>query len=635
MRKPGQVTVFLSMILLCVCALLCSVVESAKMAGTRCYLQTAADSAIDSVMSGYHREVWDSYRLLLRECEDQKQIEEEFIRYFRTYFDQEGWYHASVKEAALKKADFITEEGGRLLEKEILDYMKYGIWTMDFSPEEAGMLKERLKEAQAVARTAEVYGRHTREAVKIEEALENLDDCLERQKKLKKDGIQALQNCDGSRFLKAAKEMIRELNRVPGLVETYEKRADDLNEKLIRSKGQFINEADDMGDQTSAVLEREISQYESYTSKDGERRMEIEGEKVIAEKNIQLMEEVMREAEEVEDYIENWEGDEEEDELDEEALWRPVLRHFEQFREGRVTCPHGVQDKEKKYTLEKLLNMVDGSLLELVMPEGACVSEKKTAADDLPSVIYGKNQDNEGASLMDRLLTSEYCGKFFGNFLVERDRPLSYEMEYLAEGDLSDRSNLSGAVREIFLIREGLNLLHILSDGAKRAEAMNLAAVLVGAAGLAPLVLLAAFLIMNLWAAAEAISDLRILLSGGKVPLWKAAGDWRLGLEGMMEAGRTGKFEDLEGNGHGQDYTGYLKVLLYIEERATLYYRIMDMIQINIRAEQPDFTMDSCAYAVDVQTKICGKHVFLLPGIVDNPFGNQEYDMAVRVRKAY
>ncbi|RGY97356.1 DUF5702 domain-containing protein [Clostridium sp. AM58-1XD] len=635
MRKPGQVTVFLSMILLCVCALLCSVVESARMAGTRCYLQTAADSAIDSVMSGYHRELWDSYRLLLRECGDQKELEEEFTHYFGTYFEQEGWYPAAVDEVTVKKADLITEEAGRLMEKEILDYMKYGIWTMDFSPEEAGKLKENLKEAQAVGRTAEIYAGHTRDAVRIEEALENLDSCLERQKSLKKEGIQALQNCDGSRFKKIAKEMIRELNRVPGLVETYEKKADELNEKLVRSKAQFRNEADDMGIQASAILEREISQYESYTSKDGERRMEIEEETVIAEKNRQLTEEVMREAENVEDYIENWEGDDEEEELDEEALWRPVMHHFEKLQEGRVTCPHGVQDKEKKHILEKLKNMADGSLLDLVMPEGKHVSEKKAAADGLLSAVYGKSQENERAGLTDRLLTSEYCGKFFGNFIKEEDHPLQYEMEYLAEGELSDRSNLTGAVREIFLIREGLNLLHILSDGAKREEAMNLAAALVGASGLAPLVLLVAFLIMNLWAAAEAISDLKILMSGGKMPLWKSSEDWRLGLEGMMEAGRTGTFGNSEGSERGQDYTGYLKVLLYIEERVTLYYRIMDVIQLNIRAEQPDFSIGNCAYAVDIQAKICGKHMFFLPGIVDNPPGNQGYDMAVRVRKAY
>ena len=75
-----------------------------------------------------------------------------------------------------------VDEGGSFLEEEILDYMKFGIWTMELSPEETGDLKERLKEAQAVGRTAEIYSAHTREAVKVEEALENLDSCLMKQK---------------------------------------------------------------------------------------------------------------------------------------------------------------------------------------------------------------------------------------------------------------------------------------------------------------------------------------------------------------------------------------------------------------------------------------------------------------------
>ena len=56
MRKSGQITVFLSLVLLCVCSLVCGLVESARTAGAGWYLKLAADSAMDSVFSGYHRE---------------------------------------------------------------------------------------------------------------------------------------------------------------------------------------------------------------------------------------------------------------------------------------------------------------------------------------------------------------------------------------------------------------------------------------------------------------------------------------------------------------------------------------------------------------------------------------------------
>ena len=55
MQKSGQITVFLSLALLCIFSLMCGLIESARMAGARCYLKLAADSAMDSVFSEYHR----------------------------------------------------------------------------------------------------------------------------------------------------------------------------------------------------------------------------------------------------------------------------------------------------------------------------------------------------------------------------------------------------------------------------------------------------------------------------------------------------------------------------------------------------------------------------------------------------
>ena len=65
----GQITVFVSIILMLLFAFLCVLMESARTAGARWYLQMAASSAMDSVFSQYHRELWDRYRLLFAEYE--------------------------------------------------------------------------------------------------------------------------------------------------------------------------------------------------------------------------------------------------------------------------------------------------------------------------------------------------------------------------------------------------------------------------------------------------------------------------------------------------------------------------------------------------------------------------------------
>ena len=66
-NPSGQITVFVSMILMLLFAFLCVLMESARTAGARWYLQMAASSAMDSVFSQYHRELWDRYRLLFAE----------------------------------------------------------------------------------------------------------------------------------------------------------------------------------------------------------------------------------------------------------------------------------------------------------------------------------------------------------------------------------------------------------------------------------------------------------------------------------------------------------------------------------------------------------------------------------------
>ena len=50
-RVSGQITVFLSLILICVCGLLCGLLESARTAAARCYVEIAACSAMDSLFS--------------------------------------------------------------------------------------------------------------------------------------------------------------------------------------------------------------------------------------------------------------------------------------------------------------------------------------------------------------------------------------------------------------------------------------------------------------------------------------------------------------------------------------------------------------------------------------------------------
>ena len=104
----GQVTVFLSLILICVCGLICGLLESARTAGARCYLQTAAGSSMDSLFSQYHRKLWEEYRIFGLEHFEQETAAEEFSGFLQPYLEQENWYPFSIENCQVKDRKVLT-----------------------------------------------------------------------------------------------------------------------------------------------------------------------------------------------------------------------------------------------------------------------------------------------------------------------------------------------------------------------------------------------------------------------------------------------------------------------------------------------------------------------------------------------
>ena len=111
---------------------------------------------------------------------------------------------------------------------------------------------------------------------------------------------------------------------MPSLVGTYENRADQLRERLDESREKYGNEQANLSPEVQAALEDEIAQYEAYVDKDGQRRQEVIRLREYAPDRIAWIQDVIRDAEDVMEYIDNWEPDDEDDELDEAALWKPL-----------------------------------------------------------------------------------------------------------------------------------------------------------------------------------------------------------------------------------------------------------------------------------------------------------------------
>lgn len=643
----GQVTIFISMVMMCIFALLCGLLESARTAGARWYLETAKASAMDSVFSQYHRQLWDSYRLLFVEYEKEEELEGDFAGFIQPYLDKEGWYPMELLEVKVEEWLKATDKGGACLEEEILDYMKYGVWDMDFDVDTADQLWKDGQQADAVRDVAEVYREHAKDALKLEKALEAISESQGKQMSKKQEGLVRLQGYDCSGFCRAAGDLIRELKRMPGLVKSYSRQADALAKKLKESRGFFEERKENCSNQAEEQLEGEICQFEAYVDQDGERRREIEALEEQSHDQIALVESVMEEAWEVERIISEWESDDEEDEgPDLDALWSPVIRHFEQLTIRSLSFSHGVKDKKTEGFLKQVEKLYNSGLLDLVLPDGVTVSNGFLDMAELPSGTEISAQRGWAGVRLDHLLVNEYCGRFFRYFPVwgeerqnvgvEGNGGLAYEIEYLIGGKKLDEENLALVVRRLLAIREGLNLIHILGDGQKRQEAQNLAMTITGVAGLTPLVFLTAFFVMSVWALGESLMDIRGLLAGKQVVIFKKSNNWTLNLDKLLAMGREGRV----GTGGGEDGLGYLswlKILLFMDDIMCQEYRMMDMIQMNICRKQKSFRMRRGICQARLKGSVAGKHVFFSLGFVKNISGERShvYPMKMEMQRSY
>ena len=628
MKKSGQITVFLSLALLCIFSLMCGLIESARMAGARCYLKLAADSAMDSVFSEYHREAWDQYRLFLLEAKDEKEIKDSWNQFMEPYMESSGWYGMAMESAEVSDRVLITDDGGSHLDQEILDYMKYGIIKDMPDGDGAADLLKNLKEASSVESLSQSYSGHTKEAVRLERALEDINDCLRAQKDYWETAQRQLGNYNGSGFRETAQKLKREMDRIPALVTTYGKRADQLKKNLDDTKRKNEALSINISPEMQKAMAEEANSYETYVNQDGPRRKQVEALPKHMDIQKTIIQQAMERAEEVEDIIDNWVYDDEEDSgPDLSELWGSVEDIWNRIQISVLSYSNGVKDPEKQRILEQIEGFAEQGLLNLVLPEGSQVSKGMVNSDSFPSTSMSAG---EGASinLLERLVFEEYCSRFLTNFCSEEEKEFKYEMEYLISGKTHDEDNLKRVVTELVAIREGMNLIHILSDSEKRQEANALASVITGVTGLAPLTGVIAFFIMTVWALGEAIVDVQMLLEGKKTAFIKSRETWNLTLSNLLELGKTGKSSGGKAGDKGIDYTGYLKLLMFLSDQKVQNYRLMDMIQWNLCKKQGDFRMENCVYQAEIKGNVKAKHLFFGDS---SPF----YPVDVRTEKAY
>lgn len=141
MRQRGVITVYLTMIFLLVVSLLFTAVESVRVQASRLLIETAADSSLESMLAGYHRQLYDRYGLLFFDGSFgnggiRKELLAAKINEYMDYtlhpskdtgLSNADFYKVHVDSISMGTVALATDDGGRVFRKQAVDEMKRSI----------------------------------------------------------------------------------------------------------------------------------------------------------------------------------------------------------------------------------------------------------------------------------------------------------------------------------------------------------------------------------------------------------------------------------------------------------------------------------------------------------------------------
>ena len=252
--------------------------------------------------------------------------------------------------------------------------------------------------------------------------------------------------------------------------------------------------------------------------------------------------------------------------------------------------------------------------LSLVLPSEVTVSGYQMPGENLPSVcaVDPRPLNDQSDFLTDaakKITFCEYLLRNFTNYSNETggDGP-AYQIEYILYGSQSDKKNFETALNRIMWVREGMNILHLLTSD--KFEMIEVAAdALVGWTGNALIIGLTCTALMAAWAYAESILDVRALLQKKKVPFFKTEESWVLSFEGIANL-LEGGGEAVRDDPTGMSYEDYLRMFLYVSDFHKDAYRVMDLIQAKMQRRSPQFLMAAAIYGLEIRVTVGARELF-------------------------
>ena len=645
----ASITVFLSLSFVLIAALILTITESARTIAQKYYMQTALNSAMESLFSEFHRPLWENYRIYALEFRDDNLLKEELQSFIKPYSDARNLFPAKIEKDGFSFTGRGLLSESHYFEEEILEYMPALLAKdcIEFLGEKKSgadipsILEEaskKEKEADSIQRLQEKYALNHYDVEYLEDCINNIDRFCKKTETLKHYALYSLQAHDASLFFSYSSSLKATLNSLKNTVNSYDARADLLKSKVEALWNDFSAEKENLEEDGIAAIETQLKSYDNYLDDGGRVRQKIDGFPAQCENLDSAIEGIEENVRRFQEYIEEErerrrKRKKEEEDYDEDNGLQAEIDNFYNDTISTwqaLTMPvYGEAvtqiNKKNKRILESIHDIGKKKLLELLLPSGKeCPSTEESFSSALFSTESAANPIQVG-------LLGEYSLRFFHSYHKEESAhttPYSnakgLEVEYLLHGKKSDYENLSAQVTSLLAFRESMNFIHIMSDPEK-LEAVEefVTSFLAITANPVVIAVFSAFVI-GIWAFAQSLLDVKELLNDERVPLMHSLESWSLSLNHLLDFLSYLSGEEIPKENIGLSYEDYLRISLFTKGllsqakiNDSMLYCMEKDIQTSIRDKEPSFRMDKCLYYLSTDAEIFSRHSLYHKGFLE------------------
>lgn len=640
--KKGSVTIYFSIILISVIALLGIMMEKARVLGMEADAYNSLYLAVDSAFAGYGKQLYEQYGLFGLWESEEAAAGEVAAALLHNINPGQGlsasimnMHHMSMENIDMEVTT-LMDEGGYYFAKQAAETMKINTEksALDFLLDKSGMLEEAGMVSdffRKVDNYQERFETVSNALANVEERLRQVAQDLQNPKEGISRLVENLREASGEKgteqredekkreqeeFCNAVREALKEeeniwneWSEIAADIDSYKQNAGEIREMLDEEKQNILREYDK--DQ-SDMLEEEVDRFQSVFGIGADDKYGVGEAETITKQALTLL------TDSKEALMELLNSDE----FNQDSVMEQLQKNKEALELLQNLNIHyinrsGSNEEVSDGFLNQIKEMVNGEILSLVADDMKLPNSAITG-ENIPSQINDSEWEGAEASnaAEDKAWLIYYALHYFGSYENQNtDTVMVCELEYLAGGKQREKDNLEQVVEELWGVRESFNLLYLLGDSEKRNAAYEMAMMIPGVAAQPVLAVVIQGVILTAWAAGESLLDVRTLLQGNKVPLVKNDVSWQLSLQQLQDL--TEAVKGNRGTEEGFTYRQYIAMILMMQSRENLCMRMLDLIQCNLQKNvNSSFLIKDCICKADVNVILRGQILF--PEISDD-----------------